>query len=63
MKCTHLVATRYVSACSAGGKPYVPSIFELGEYCRTNSHGKCPLYLGAVKAFAGLQTAGKCAQH
>ena len=28
--------------CKAGGKPYVPSLFELEEYCKTESHKKCP---------------------
>ncbi len=48
MKCTHLVAGRNVSACSALETPYMPSLFELGEYCRTVDHRKCPFYLKGI---------------
>lgn len=48
MKCTHLIASRYISACSALDKPYVPSLFELGEYCKTTDHRKCPFYLKGI---------------
>ncbi|MHB8883333.1 MAG: hypothetical protein ACYC69_17720 [Thermodesulfovibrionales bacterium] len=44
MKCPHLI-TCSVAACKATGKPYVPSLFELDEYCRTHSHSRCPFYL------------------
>jgi len=29
-----------------GDEPYVPSLFQMREYCGTESHIKCPLYLG-----------------
>jgi hypothetical protein len=48
MKCTHLIANGSISACSALDRPYVPSLFELGEYCKTVDHKKCPLYLRGI---------------
>lgn len=45
MKCPHLVS-HIVCSCKAGGRPYVPSLFELDEYCRTERHSRCPFYLG-----------------
>lgn len=48
MKCKHLIASWDISACSALKKPYVPSLFELGEYCRKIDHKKCPFYLRGV---------------
>lgn len=48
MKCTHLIINRGISACSSLEKPYVPSLFELEEYCRTNEHRKCPFYLKGI---------------
>jgi len=29
-----------------GNGPYLPSVFQMREYCRTESHIKCPLFLG-----------------
>lgn len=45
MKCPHLVSLM-VCSCKAGDRPYVPSLFELDEYCRTERHSRCPFYLG-----------------
>jgi len=45
MKCAYLIVCGDISACSAIGKPYVPSLSELKEYCKTIDHGKCPFYL------------------
>ena len=47
MKCPHLLKWS-ISSCKALGKPYVPSLFELEEYCRTKEHRKCPFYLKDV---------------
>ncbi len=44
MQCPHLLKWT-VSACKAVERPYVPSLFELEEYCRTMDHRKCPFYL------------------
>ena len=48
MKCPHL-AKWVISSCNAVEKPYLPSLFELQEYCRTKDHRKCPLYLRETK--------------
>ncbi|MBA4373950.1 MAG: hypothetical protein C0402_13960 [Thermodesulfovibrio sp.] len=45
MKCPHMVSF-LVCSCKAGTRPYVPSLFELDEYCRTPRHSRCPFYLG-----------------
>ena len=47
MKCPHLLKWS-VWSCKALDKPYVPSLFELEEYCRTKEHRKCPFYLQDV---------------
>lgn len=44
MKCPHL-AKWVVSVCKAVSNTYVPSNFELQEYCKTKSHKKCPFFL------------------
>ncbi len=48
MKCAHLISHGSVTACSALKIPYVPSLFELGEYCRRRDHRKCPFYLNGI---------------
>jgi hypothetical protein len=35
-----------ILVCNAGEKPYVPSVFELNEYCRKKCFFKCPFYAG-----------------
>lgn len=45
MMCPHLVSLT-VCSCKAGDRTYVPSLFELCEYCRTARHFRCPFYLG-----------------
>jgi hypothetical protein len=44
MKCPHLIK-RLIVSCKAFDAPYVPSLFEIQEYCRTKDHRKCPFYL------------------
>ncbi len=44
MKCPHLADWMY-KACEATKKPYIPSPFQLKEYCKTEYHVKCPFYL------------------
>ena len=44
MKCPHLLKW-VIPTCRALDKPYVPSLFELEEYCRTESYRKCPFCL------------------
>ncbi len=48
MKCAHLIASQEMQACSALEKPYMPSLFELGEYCKKKEHRKCPFYLRGI---------------
>lgn len=44
MQCPNLVewVDWVILLCKAGEIPYVPSLFELEEYCKTESHKKCP---------------------
>jgi hypothetical protein len=44
MKCPHLMKW-VITSCKAPDKPYMPSLFELEEYCSTKDHRKCPFYL------------------
>ncbi len=44
MQCPNLLKW-IVSSCKAVERPYVPSLFELEEYCRTGDHRKCPFYM------------------
>jgi len=48
MKCAHLTIARAILSCRALERRYLPSQFELAEYCRTNGHRKCPLYLKGI---------------
>ncbi len=43
-KCPHLLKWT-ISSCKANKKPYIPSIFELDEYCTGDGHERCPLYM------------------
>jgi hypothetical protein len=43
MECNFL-SGRYMLKCIVGPRSYVPSSFELGEYCKTKQHRICPLY-------------------
>ncbi|MEJ2184263.1 MAG: hypothetical protein P8Y66_12200 [Nitrospirota bacterium] len=46
MKCP-LLEGNYISCCHASRDIYVPSGFELKEYCTTSTYRACPLYLRA----------------
>jgi len=52
MRCLHLQG-KYMIFCTAVKEGYIPSTFELDEYCRQEKHTGCPLYGKA-------QTDGKC---
>jgi hypothetical protein len=41
MKCHRLSGSR-ILYCTASGLVYVPSLFELAEYCKTSRHDNCP---------------------
>jgi hypothetical protein len=43
-RCPHL-KKQVIATCRAEDKAYVPSIFQLHEYCRSRDHRKCPFYL------------------
>jgi hypothetical protein len=46
MKCPFMTGI-YLSSCSANKEVYVPSRFELEEYCRDSRHRMCPFYCAA----------------
>lgn len=46
-KCAHLVNGKK-AACKALNKVYVPSLFQLVEYCRSREYRKCPFYLRGI---------------
>ena len=48
IKCPHL-ARWAASKCTAAGDHYLPSAFQLGEYCKSPGHRKCPFYLGMLE--------------
>ncbi len=53
MKCLFLEG-RYVQKCTAAQGAYIPSSFELMEYCKSNRRRMCPLYLNVIrKPWAG----------
>jgi hypothetical protein len=43
MECLFLSGT-YMKYCAESRENYVPSAFELEEYCTTSRHAICPLY-------------------
>lgn len=48
LKCIHLSGMSK-PVCLAGDGPYLPSMFELREYCLTKDHSKCPFFLELVE--------------
>ncbi len=43
MQCSFLEGRRILS-CRSLGAVYIPSIFELKEYCTQDKHKKCPFF-------------------
>ena len=43
MKCL-LLKGKYMICCTAVKESYIPSMFELDEFCRQKKHKMCPLY-------------------
>lgn len=43
MNCQYLTG-KYFKACSVSREAYVPSAFEMQEYCTSNRHTLCPFY-------------------
>jgi hypothetical protein len=48
MRCPHLSGT-HISSCAVEKVVYIPSLFELEEYCKTPRHKKCPLSYDRVQ--------------
>jgi hypothetical protein len=48
MQCSFLEGKRILS-CRSLGAVYIPSIFELSEYCTLDRHKKCPLFCASEK--------------
>lgn len=46
MKCRFYTG-KFMMTCRAGLTAYVPSSFEIGEYCGNSRHKMCPLYARA----------------
>ena len=46
MRCTFFIGN-YVFSCNAGKRVYVPSIFEMREYCKQIQYRICPHYMNA----------------
>jgi hypothetical protein len=46
MRCL-LLQGKYMIYCTAVEEGYIPSAFELDEYCRQKKHKICPLYCKA----------------
>jgi hypothetical protein len=57
-KCAYLADWMYKS-CEATTNAYVPSQFQLEEYCSTGSHIKCPFYLNAMDSRAMVSIGDK----
>lgn len=60
MKCRFL-GGNYLLACKAEHRAYMPSPFEIQEYCTTTRHKVCPFYFKVVtehkKGFIGDESA------
>ena len=49
MKCPHL-GKWIIAECKAMDRPYVPSLFELEEYCRNQKYKRCPFFVNIFGA-------------
>lgn len=48
MQCSFLEGKRILS-CRSLGAVYIPSMFELNEYCTQDKHKKCPFFSVSAK--------------
>jgi len=48
MQCSFLEGKRILS-CRGLGAVYIPSMFELNEYCTQDKHKKCPFFSASAK--------------
>ncbi len=53
MRCPNLLTWTF-SSCIADDTPYVPSIYELREFCNNKRHRRCPLYTGSAEDQQGV---------
>jgi len=44
MKCPHLNSW-IVATCKIDDSTYVPSVFQLNEYCKRRGHKRCPFFV------------------
>lgn len=61
MTCPYLTDTDILT-CTANGSTYIPSQFEIEEYCQSSRAGKCPypsLALFGIASAAGGETGKK----
>ncbi len=60
MKCPYITG-KYRLSCTAHEKAevYVPSLFELEEYCKNTRHSRCPL---RTQKYEGQRTGGDTAR-
>ena len=56
----HFFWGKYLLSCNAGPRAYMPSEFEMREYCRSSRYKICPFY---VKAAMTVRTAGGTFDH
>ncbi len=67
MKCSYL-SGNYFLTCGVEDKEYMPSSFEIQEYCKSDRHKICPLYFKvSPRAQRGRQRpgheSGHCSRH
>ena len=62
MKCPFVKGT-YMYSCSASRDVYVPSEFELNEYCKSTRYKICPFYCKASASDCKLDFAGAGVSH
>ena len=60
MHCPHL-GGNYLKSCFVSREVYVPSAFEMTEYCTSNRHKICPFYCRRHAGDYPVAKAGKLA--
>ncbi len=54
MNCLYL-AGNYFKSCSVSREAYVPSAFEMEEYCTSSRHSLCPFYAKRQSEYPALE--------
>ncbi len=57
MRCP-FISGKYFKSCSVGREPYVPSAFEMAEYCTTTRHTLCPFFARREQGLSFERRAG-----